>query len=345
MYDAIYQPFFLKALGAFFGTPDAIARPSRAVREIVTSMFGFMTEQGIPAHSFHFSSLRKRTVRWDLLKSNRTCLSCIRRTPEHVLSCGHALCDTCVRIFGAHIPGSEYRYQVVECILCGLGTMTKTLKPPTAGARILSIDGGGVRGVVPLEFLAMLQSTVGPICAIQDLFDLAVGTSSGRYNYHRIRIRLTSPIGGLLVLSLFLQRWSVSKCARVFDTLAKQFFKRRDRVSSNILRRLRSALKCWIADGCYEVGDLEATLRLQFGDHRKVFDYTHYLANTKVAVTATLVSDASPVIFSNYNGAGFRSEDCGTLPCPGSRLLVTVALGYKHFRPHNIEEEVCAWEA
>ena len=147
------------------------------------------------------------------------------------------------------------------------------------------------------------------------------------------------------MLSLFLQRWSVSKCVHVFDTLAKQFFKRRDRVSNNILRRFRSALRCWIADGCYEVSDLEANLRLQFGDHHKVFDYTHYLANTKVAVTATLVSDASPVIFSNYNGAGLRSEDCGTLRCPGLKFLLTVGSGYKHFRPQNIEKEVCVWEA
>ena len=155
-------------------------------------MFDLMTERGIPAHSFHLSSLRRQSVRWDLLKSNRTCLSCIRRTPEHVLSCGHALCDTCVRIFGAHVPGSEYRYQV-ECTLCGFGTETKTITPPTAGARILSLEGGGGRGPVPLEFLAMLQSTVGPICAIQDLFDLAVGTSSGRYNYYRIKDRTYKP--------------------------------------------------------------------------------------------------------------------------------------------------------
>ena len=53
------------------------------------------------------------------------------------------------------------------------------LKPPTAGVRILCIDGGGIRGVIPLEFLGLLQGDIGPECPIQDFFDMAFGTSSG----------------------------------------------------------------------------------------------------------------------------------------------------------------------
>ena len=73
-----------------------------------------------------------------------------------------------------------------KCVLCSLGTLRVTLKPPTAGIRILSVDGGGVRGVVPLEFLNILQDTIGPECPIQDLFDLAFGTSSGKRALPRI---------------------------------------------------------------------------------------------------------------------------------------------------------------
>lgn len=58
------------------------------------------------------------------------------------------------------------------------------IKPPTAGVRILSIDGGGVRGVIPLRALhdleLTIQTLIGDQITIQDNFDLAVGTSTGK---------------------------------------------------------------------------------------------------------------------------------------------------------------------
>ena len=43
--------------------------------------------------------------------------------------------------------------------------------------RILSIDGGGIKGVFPASFLAELEDALG--CPIADFFDLIVGTSTG----------------------------------------------------------------------------------------------------------------------------------------------------------------------
>lgn len=43
--------------------------------------------------------------------------------------------------------------------------------------RILSIDGGGIKGVVPAAFLAQLEETLGE--SITHFFDLIVGTSTG----------------------------------------------------------------------------------------------------------------------------------------------------------------------
>ncbi|MGE3477380.1 MAG: CBASS cGAMP-activated phospholipase [Rhodospirillaceae bacterium] len=45
--------------------------------------------------------------------------------------------------------------------------------------RILSIDGGGIRGILPLAFLAGLESTYLKGDSIADYFDLIVGTSTG----------------------------------------------------------------------------------------------------------------------------------------------------------------------
>ena len=73
-----------------------------------------------------------------------------------------------------------YSYNITRCILClTKGTLSANLKPPTAGARILSVDGGGIRGVVPLEYLNMLQNLLGPTVRVQELFEVAFGTSSG----------------------------------------------------------------------------------------------------------------------------------------------------------------------
>lgn len=43
--------------------------------------------------------------------------------------------------------------------------------------RVLSIDGGGVRGVIPASFLASVEETIGE--SVTDYFDLIVGTSTG----------------------------------------------------------------------------------------------------------------------------------------------------------------------
>jgi hypothetical protein len=96
------------------------------------------------------------------------------------MSCEHAFCDICVRIYGKEDTDTDYLYQI-KCTLCRFGNLTVKLKPVTAGERILSIDGGGPRGVIPLEFLAIIQEMMGPVTLVQELFDVAFGTSVGRF--------------------------------------------------------------------------------------------------------------------------------------------------------------------
>lgn len=128
----------------------------------------------------HISNLKSFPQQWAQFQSHGTCLFCIRRRPEHVVTCEHAICDTCVRRCGESVIGKEYHFEVNGCVLCiTRGKLVARLKPPTAGARILSIDGGGSRGVVPLEFLGLLQEYLGSGLQLQDFFEQAFGTSSG----------------------------------------------------------------------------------------------------------------------------------------------------------------------
>ncbi|KAL9606564.1 MAG: hypothetical protein Q9179_000289 [Wetmoreana sp. 5 TL-2023] len=192
-------------------------------------------------------------------------------------------------------------------------SLSVVLKPPTAGINILSIDGGGVRGAVPLEFLSILQEILGDDCPIQDLFDLAFGTSSG----------------GLIVLCLFIRQWGVEQCVRVFDTITREFFRGQRRKGSGFLGCIRHLASCWLSDGIYDVKALEVVLKDVFGAYERMFGSVQVNQRCKIAVTATTISDASPFIFSNYNGIGNHRGDCG----------------YKLSRPAAIKDEPYTWEA
>ena len=73
----------------------------------------------------------------------------------------------------------DHGYILRTCILCSAGSLQRVLPPPTAGLRILSLDGGGTWGRLSLEILSVLQGIVGPSVPIQDLFDIVYGTSVG----------------------------------------------------------------------------------------------------------------------------------------------------------------------
>ena len=81
--------------------------------------------------------------RVEAFTSHSTCLSCLFEPPEHALPCGHVLCTTCIRAYG-HAKGKT----VVEMDGCPLESISTSrylwrifLKPPTAGVRILTLDG------------------------------------------------------------------------------------------------------------------------------------------------------------------------------------------------------------
>ena len=54
--------------------------------------------------------------------------------------------------------------------------------PPTAGIRVLTFDGGGVRGLATLQYMQLLQDEVGLPFPVQEHFDVVFGTSSGKAN-------------------------------------------------------------------------------------------------------------------------------------------------------------------
>jgi len=117
--------------------------------------------------------------------SHTACFSCLIYPPEHPLPCGHVLCTPCVKAFGA--ARGRVIIDMKSCPLHhGLedgqfdARWPISVKPKEAGIRVLSLDGGGMRGIVELTILQQIERALGPRLPIQSFFDLIVGTSTVR---------------------------------------------------------------------------------------------------------------------------------------------------------------------
>ena len=142
--------------------------------------FEFLLTGKSTAAELHATNITSQSGLWSSMRSNATCLICTKCKPNHPLSCGHSLCDDCLTSFGTLRKGQEYGYDISWCILCNRQcTLSTKIKPPTCGVRTITIDGGGTRAVIPLEFLHGLQKVLGQDCFLPDFFDIAIGTSSG----------------------------------------------------------------------------------------------------------------------------------------------------------------------
>jgi len=135
---------------------------------------------------------------WKKIKSNKTCLTCLQSVPDHVLPCGHVYCEECVKEFGHLSAHYECAVVMSHCILCRASfregfTQLVKLKPRCAGVRILTLDGGGVRGVIEIAVLQRLEHQMGLNLHVREIFDLIMGTSTGKSPY---RIFVPSLVAG-----------------------------------------------------------------------------------------------------------------------------------------------------
>lgn len=181
IFQKLYKRPCLDAFSKAYDVDSFIRSQLQYVYEHFCRLFTAI-EAGGSSSGIHLAASKTRCLGWTVLKNNRTCLYCLARSPEHVLSCGHSVCETCIRIFGKGSIGIEYQFDMADCMFCcQKGTLTAKLKPPSAGIRLLGVDGGGARGIIPLEVIKLLQDSLGPKCPIQDFFDLVIGTSSGEW--------------------------------------------------------------------------------------------------------------------------------------------------------------------
>ncbi|EXK77612.1 hypothetical protein FOQG_17687 [Fusarium oxysporum f. sp. raphani 54005] len=222
--------------------------------------------------------------------TQRTCLSCLSNTPTNMLPCipqQHGVCEDCIKRYNP-ITGEESLIRMSSCPLgCSLTNAPWTIrvKPQTAGARILALDGGGIRGIVEIVILAEIEEAVGLGIRIQELFDLVIGTSTG----------------GLVALGVFERNWTLSEAENHFRELSREAFSIRKALAVPILSKIAEPF----CDFKYKSSGINKALQRGFGNDNFLFGQTkgrHRLGDqVKVGVVACLEGRYQPCLIANYS--------------------------------------------
>lgn len=176
VFQQLYEEPLRLAWGSF---PDTLS--DQDMISVVDDFVAFRHKMCLDVSS---SSIRKSALHGSFQKygglySTASCLVCLSRYPEHVMQCSHAICDTCVVIFGKLSQKAEYEFKVQRCPICfKFLDHTVCHLPPTKKPVVLALDGGGIRGIIQLGLLCSLENRVG---SMRGLVDLYVGTSVGQF--------------------------------------------------------------------------------------------------------------------------------------------------------------------
>ncbi|EUC27395.1 hypothetical protein COCCADRAFT_111821 [Bipolaris zeicola 26-R-13] len=232
---------------------------------------------------------------WLKLQSRETCLVCLCRRPHIGLPCGHTVCENCVCIFGQPSLDDPCVYYINKCFLCKLDAKQKTVRihPPTAGAGVLSMDGGGVRGILELIFLRLLEDRIGLPIPVLRYFNVVFGTSTG----------------GIVALGLA-QGWSIQKCIEIFPRLADAAFQRRKFLGMLHLPKALESLMSIFTDCLYPTSQIEAALKEAYGCEQGILEMSQTTSfGTRVGIPVATVHGPSLCLFTSYNGTGMRKEN------------------------------------
>ncbi|KAK6510907.1 hypothetical protein TWF506_009995 [Arthrobotrys conoides] len=224
----------------------------------------------------------------DPFSTTTICYGCFFRHSEYLLPCGHTICETCIRANSTVDAAMKYtgKHTLEGCVVCGTSIgpgwpYEVRLRPQLSGPRILSLDGGGVRGIVQLTTLQRLESLIGLGLPIGFFFDLIVGTSTG----------------GFIALALGIQGRSANSLVDEFKAVCHTGFSGRRQNTGQI-----SSFFSWMSlKSAYFTQNLQEAFQAHFqkiGDS-KVFGLRNHC---RVGVTTTVMSEAK--LICNYKRGG-----------------------------------------
>ncbi|XP_040048402.2 uncharacterized protein LOC120828836 isoform X2 [Gasterosteus aculeatus] len=145
-----------------------------------------------------------------------------------------------------------------------------------SGIRVLSIDGGGTRGVVPLQVLKLLEAQTGR--RIHQLFDYICGVSTG----------------AVLAFMLGLAQFSLEECADMYRRFGSEVFRQNPLVGT---------MKMGWSHSYYNTETWETILREKLGNRVLIKTAGDELTPKVSAVSAVVNWGTSPkaFVFRNYN--------------------------------------------
>lgn len=183
VFDNLYRDLCCTAW-SIHGDPDPTLASS-AVRDSFVDAFAHISPLRTSL-KIRRDALMCFGTRWSDWSLPTACLFCLGRLAEHQLPCRHAICDTCVTIFGRPTRGVEYHRDLLQCPLCQKSfQLTVRQLPPTKRPVVITLDGGGIRGMITLGLLRALERRLaGAVATLAEIPDLIAGTSVGTYRSH-----------------------------------------------------------------------------------------------------------------------------------------------------------------
>lgn len=186
---AVFEELFAPQILRY--TPKQCIKPNIIGIRFEYERLATRIEQGCDPASIHRQVL---TQVGDLGKDTISpCWSCFTRTPTRLLTCGHRLCNHCVRVY---CYSSEHSYfNLPDCLLCGRKNPELIyLKPSVAGLRILRLSGG-VRDATDISHIlkSLRSSTRAPL-------------------YEHFDVVLSSGIGIFFAIMVFGKKASIEDC-------------------------------------------------------------------------------------------------------------------------------------
>ncbi|OAP65530.1 hypothetical protein AYL99_01502 [Fonsecaea erecta] len=253
--------------------------------------------------------MQKYCKQWTPMTSNITCLACLQAVPENVLHCGHGYCVQCVRELGRPSESFESAWTFEVCPLCSarMGDNYSHLireRPRCAGARLLTLDGGGIRGIIELAIIREMEKRLNLQIPFRDYFDLIVGTSTG----------------GIIALALAMgdrdANTQTSLMTDAFKSFAVSTFAHPR--AGSLLTKIglghfvtSVVMSFGLYQALFDSAPLENGLKRFFGAHTSLFGSArtrHHQCSTRVAVFATKEFGKRAHLITSYNRPNLASS-------------------------------------
>lgn len=265
--------------------------------------------------AFASDAVAQKMLTKDVLKSLK--LLCAHKTPEvqrlallavgnlafclenrRLLVTSESLCELLMRLTVAPEPRVNKAAARALAILGENGNLRRAIRGrqvPKQGLRILSMDGGGMKGLATVQILKAIEKGTGK--PIHELFDLICGTSTG----------------GMLAVALGIKLMSLDQCEEIYKNLGKLVFaepapKENEAASwreklDQLYKSSSQSFRVVVHGSKHSADQFERLLKEMCADEDGDLLIESAVKNIpKVFVVSTLVSvtPAQPFLFRNY---------------------------------------------